>query len=514
MLNLSTILQDSARSFPGKAAFTFMDTSFSYAEINDAANKVANGLKATGIKAGDKVALSCLNIPAFPIVYYGIIKTGAVVVPLSVLLKKDEIEYHLKDSEAKAYCCFIGTAELPMGETGYAAFKTVETCEHFFMIMPNATMSSSIEGTATLGNLMEGQSPLFETYQSKAEDSCVIIYTSGTTGRPKGAELTHANLLFNAIISCNLMDSKIEDVGLIVLPLFHIFGMTVLMNASVYKGGSCMLLTRFDAATVFAAMQKHHVTIFAGVPTMYWGLLHYTDPKFDYQTIAANLKICLSGGASLPVKVLEDFETRFNVPIIEGYGMSEGSPIVTFNDLQTGRKPGSVGIPVWGVDVKLVDMEGMEVPVGEKGELLYRGHNVMKGYYKKPEETAKALQDGWLYSGDIAVKDKDGFYYIVDRTKDMIIRGGLNVYPREIEEVMIQHEAVSLVAVIGIPHEEMGEEIKAFVVLKESFTISENDLITWTKERIALYKYPRHIDFLLALPMSATGKILKKELRK
>ena len=491
-----------------------MDTGFSYAEINDAANKVANGLKGIGIKAGDKVALSCLNIPAFPIVYYGIIKTGAVVVPLSVLLKKDEIEYHLKDSEAKAYCCFTGTAELPMGETGYAAFKTIETCRHFFMIMPHAAMPSSIDGAATLANLMEGQSPIFETYQSNAEDGCVIIYTSGTTGRPKGAELTHANLMFNTIISCNLMDNNTEDVGLIVLPLFHIFGMTVLMNASVYKGSSCILLTRFDAANVFAAMQKNHVTIFAGVPTMYWGLLNYTDPKFDYKAIAANLKLCLSGGASLPVKVLEDFETRFKVPIIEGYGMSEGSPIVTFNDLQTGRKPGSVGTPVWGVDVKLVDMEGMEVPVGEKGELLYRGHNVMKGYYKKPEETAKALQDGWLYSGDIAIKDEDGFYYIVDRTKDMIIRGGLNVYPREIEELMIQHEAVSLVAVIGIPDEEMGEEIKAFVVLKESVAVSENDLINWTKERIALYKYPRHIEFLAALPMSATGKILKKNLRK
>ncbi len=514
MLNLSTILQDSARRFPGKAAFTFMDTSLSYAEINDAANKVANGLKATGIKAGDKVALSCLNIPAFPIVYYGIIKTGAVVVPLSVLLKKDEIEYHLKDSEAKAYCCFTGTAELPMGETGYAAFKTVETCEHFFMIMPDAAMPSSIDGTATLGNLMKGQSPLFETYHSSAEDTCVIIYTSGTTGRPKGAELTHANLLFNAIISCNLMDNKTEDVGLIILPLFHIFGMTVLMNAAVYKGSSSILVARFDASAVFAAMQKHHVTIFAGVPTMYWGLLNYTDPKSDYKSISENLKICLSGGASLPVKVLEDFEKRFNVPIIEGYGMSEGSPIVTFNDLSTGRKPGSVGTPVWGVEVKLVNRDGVEVAVGEKGELLYRGHNVMKGYYKKPEETEKTLQNGWLHSGDIATKDADGFYYIVDRTKDMIIRGGLNIYPREVEELMIQHEAVSLVAVIGIANEEMGEEVKAFVVLKENKLVSEDDLIHWTKDRIAAYKYPRHIEFLPTLPMTATGKILKKELRK
>lgn len=513
MLNLSIILEDSAKRHPAKIAFTCMDISLTYAQVNAAANKVANGLISKGIQPGDKVALSCLNLLEFPVLYYGIIKTGAVVVPLSVLLKKDEIEYHLKDSDAKAYCCYTGTAELPIGQMGYAAFKAVESCEYFFMIMPAAEMPSSIEGTNTLGSLMEGQPDTFEMYQSNADDTCVIIYTSGTTGRPKGAELTHTNLLLNAILICDLMNSTADDVGLIVLPLFHIFGMTVLMNAGVYKGGAGILLARFDAATAFALMQKYKITFFIGVPTMYWGLLNYTDAATDFTAVAANLKLCLSGGASLPVQVLQDFEKRFNVPIIEGYGMSEGSPVVTFNDLKRGRKPGSVGKPVWGVDVKLVDVNGEEVPVGEKGELLYRGHNVMKGYYKKPEETATALQNGWLHSGDIAIKDEDGFYFIVDRTKDMIIRGGFNIYPREVEEVMIQHEAVSLVAVIGIPHEEMGEEVKAFVVLKESHSVAAADLIAWTKERIASYKYPRHVEFLKALPMSATGKILKKELR-
>ena len=514
MLNLSVILEDSAKRYPMKPAFTFMDTALSYAQINGAANMVANGLKARGIKAGDKVALSCPNLPYFPIIYFGIIKTGAVVVPLSVLLKKDEIEYHLRDSDAKAYFCFCGTPDLPMGEMGYAGFKEVEACTDFFMIMPKAEMPSSIEGTATLGSFMAGQSPVFETYQSNAEDTAVIVYTSGTTGRPKGAELTHSNLLMNAILVSDLGKSDAEDISLIVLPLFHIFAMTCLMNAGIYKGGSAILCPRFDAETVFGLMQKHKVTIFSGVPTMYWGLVNYTDPKFDYESIAKNLKVCTSGGAALPVQVLEDFEKRFNVPILEGFGMSEGSPVVTFNHLNIGRKPGSIGTPVWGVDVKLVDTEGVEVPVGEKGELLYKGHNVMKGYYKKPEATAEAIKDGWLYSGDIAVKDADGFYYIVDRTKDMIIRGGLNVYPREVEEVMIKHEAVSLVAVIGIPHEEMGEEVKAFVVLKEGFTSTDSELIEWTRERIAGYKYPRHVEFLTALPMSATGKILKKELRK
>lgn len=514
MLNLSVLLDDSARRYPSKTAFTFMDTSLTYAQVNEAANKVANGLRAKGILPGDKVALGCLNLPAFPIIYFGILKAGAVVVPLSVLLKKDEIEYHLTNSEAKAYFCFTGTPELPMGEIGYAGFQAVATCEHFFMIMPAAGMPSSIEGVETLGSLLNGRSSGFETYQSKADDTALIIYTSGTTGRPKGAELSHSNLLVNAIISSDLMDSNTEDVLLIVLPLFHIFGMTVLMNAGIYKGSTNILLPRFDAETVYGLMQRHSVTIFAGVPTMYWGLLNYTNPEFDYEKIAGTLKICVSGGASLPVNVIENFEKRFNVPIIEGYGMSEGSPVVTFNQLKLGRKAGSIGKPVWGVEVKLIDSDGTEVPVGEKGELLYRGHNVMKGYYKNPSETEKILKDGWLYSGDIGIKDEEGFFFIVDRTKDMIIRGGFNVYPREIEEVMIKHEAVSLVAVIGIPHEEMGEEVKAFVVLKEGQTIADIDLINWTKERVAAYKYPRYIEFLTALPMSATGKILKKELRK
>ncbi|MCL4138326.1 UNVERIFIED_CONTAM: hypothetical protein GTU68_011787 [Idotea baltica] len=303
-----------------------------------------------------------------------------------------------------------------------------------------------------------------------------------------------------------------DDTLLIVLPLFHIFAMTVLMNAATYRGAKSVLLPKFDAASVFSLMQEHKVSVFAGVPSMYWGLLNYKEENFDYAQIASNLKICVSGGAALPVNVLEEFEARFKVDIIEGYGMSEGSPVVTFNQLDLGRKPGSVGKPVWGVDVKIVDAEDNEVPVGEKGELIYRGHNVMKGYLNRPEANAKTLKDGWLYSGDVAVKDEDGFFFIVDRTKEMIIRGGLNVYPREVEEVIMQHDMVSMVAVIGIPNERRGEEIRACVVLKPGQTISEEDLIAWTKERIAAYKYPREIRFMDALPLSATGKILKKEI--
>ncbi|MEL7160837.1 MAG: long-chain fatty acid--CoA ligase, partial [Bacteroidota bacterium] len=421
---------------------------------------------------------------------------------------------HLEDSDAKAYCCFLGAPGLPMLEEGHAGFTRVAGCEELYVITAQPTDPSPVDGLPTLGQLMQGQSSVTATEQTSGDDTAVIIYTSGTTGRPKGAELSHQNLFLNAMVSAELFDPQAEDTLLTVLPLFHIFAMTVLMNTGIFRGCTNVLVPRFDAKTVFDLMERHSVNFFAGVPTMYWGLLNYPGEDVNLESIATNLKCCISGGASLPVKVLEDFEAKFGVEILEGYGMSEGSPVVTFNQRQVGRKPGSIGTPVWGVDVKIVDPEGNELPTGEKGELVYRGHNVMKGYYNKPEATAATIVDGWLHSGDIATRDEDGFFYIVDRTKDMIIRGGLNVYPREVEEVLMKHEAVSLVAVIGIPDEEYGEEIKACVVLKDGQEASEADLREWTKERIAAYKYPRVIEFLDALPQSATGKILKKELRK
>lgn len=513
MLNLACILEDSARRFPTSPAFTFEETTLNYAQINGAANQIANGLKSKGIKRGDKVAIDCLNLPYFPMIYFGILKAGATVVPLSVLLKKDEIAYHLRDSEAKAFFCFVGTPDLPMGEMGYGGFQEVDSCEQFYMITAKPTDPSPIARTQTLGSLMAGQSPVFKKMASGPNDTAVIIYTSGTTGKPKGAMLSHSNIMLNTIISADLGEVTHDDTQLIVLPLFHVFAMTVLMNSGVYKGAHNVLLPRFDADDVFGLLQKHDVTIFAGVPTMYWGMVNFDSSKYDTDKISKNLRTCFSGGASLPVQVLKDFEAKFNVPIMEGYGMSEGSPVVTFNHKHDVRKPGSIGKPVWGVEVKLVDDKGDEVPVGEKGELLYRGHNVMKGYYNKPEATAKTIQNGWLHSGDVATKDEDGYYYIVDRTKDMIIRGGLNVYPREVEEVMMKHDGVSMVAVIGVPDDKFGENIKAFVIMKEGQSSTEDEMKAWTKERIADYKYPRQVEFVDSLPMSATGKILKKELR-
>ncbi|MCB0685646.1 MAG: long-chain fatty acid--CoA ligase, partial [Saprospiraceae bacterium] len=459
--------------------------------------------------------LSFPNLPYFPIIYFGILKAWAVVVSLSILIKKDEVAYHLSDSDAKLYFCFEGNSALPMGQEGWQGFSEVKNCQRFICVTAQPQTDSPFAESTTFSEFIQGQSPNFDSYDSSAEDTAVIIYTSGTTGKPKGAELTHSNLLWNADVTRHLFQVNTDDRMLIVLPLFHIFGQTCLMNTGILSGITSTLLVRFEAGTVQTLMVEEKITLFAGVPTMYWGLVNYFDPMEDERIsqIKSTLRKCVSGGASLPVQVLKDFETKYEVPIYEGYGMSEGSPVVTFNQPGKVRKPGSIGTPVWGVSVKLIDEQGDQVPTGQKGELLYKGHNVMKGYYKKPDATAAALENGWLHSGDVAMQDSDGYYYIVDRTKDMIIRGGLNVYPREVEEVIMNHSSVSLVAVVGVPDDQMGEEIKAYIVLKDGTELTEEELIAWTKERVASYKYPRKIEFLKSLPMNATGKILKRALR-
>lgn len=514
MFNLSIGLEDSARRFPEKEGIISGTTRLTFSELNALANQVANALISHGLVKGDKVALSCPNLHFFPVVYYGILKAGGTVVPLSILLKHDEITYHLNDSEAKIYVCFEGTELLPLGKEGVEGFENAPNCQTFIGI-PASADSNPFGIGELLHEFIDGHSASFETVQTNAEDTAVIIYTSGTTGRPKGAELTHSNLAWNADLCRHLFQFTEEDTTLTVLPMFHIFGQTCLMNSSIMHGVTNILIPRFDPGLVLEKMQKEKVSVYAGVPTMYWALLNFTndDGLIDMNAIKHNLRLCISGGASLPVQVLKDFEEKYEVAIYEGYGMSEGSPVVTFNHPGKTRKPGSIGLPVWGVEVKLVNAAGEEVSSGEKGELVYRGHNVMKSYYNKPEATANTKVNGWLHSGDVATQDEDGYFFIVDRTKDMILRGGLNVYPREVEEVMIQHKAVSLVAVVGIPNERMGEEVKAYVVLNEGASTTDEELIDWTKERIASYKYPREVEFLDALPMSATGKILKRELK-
>jgi long-chain acyl-CoA synthetase len=515
VLNLSVVLEDSARKHPDRDAVVFGDTRLTYAQVEAAANQGANLLVSRGIEPGDKVALSCPNLPFFPIVYYGILKAGGVVVPLNVLLKGREIAYHLGDSEAKAYFCFQGTPDLPMAEEGNVGFTQTDIFEHFFDITADPAAAIPIDGTETLGAALAGKSPVFDPVVTSPEDTAVILYTSGTTGQAKGAELSHSNIVMNAL-TCNRLfgSSPATDSHLLTLPLFHSFGSVVQMNAGFSMAATLFLVPRFDAQQVVDLMQKETITFFAGVPTMWWGLLGALTDDVDVDRIAANLRVGVSGGASLPVEVIKQVKERFHVQILEGYGLSETSPVATFSDPDQEPRPGSIGVPIWGIEVKLIDDQWNTVEDGPDavGEIAIRGHNIMKGYYNRPDATAEVMRDGWFRTGDLARRDEDGFYYIVDRAKDMIIRGGFNVYPREVEEVLMTHEDVSLAAVVGVPNESHGEEIKAYVILNDGATVTGEDLVAWSKEQMAAYKYPRSVQVVDSLPMTATGKILKREL--
>lgn len=512
-MNLASNLDAAVSANPDKTAIIFGELSLSYQAFNQYVNQVANALLDMGITRGDAVALSCPNIPFFPIVYYGVLKAGATIVPLNVLLKATEIQYHLEDSGAKAYFCFEGNAGLPVGKMGLEAFEQVPACEHFTLLMPSLSDTSSLDGVQSLGELIADKPTTFDTVDCQDDDSAVVLYTSGTTGQPKGAELTHYNMRMNAKGATIFTHYQQDDVSLITLPLFHSFGQTVLMNATVAIGGTMVLIARFEPGHVLEQIQTHGVSVFAGVPTMYIALLNFRRiDDYDIAAIAARMRIAISGGSSLPVEVIKQFEETFDVAILEGYGLSETSPVATFNHLENPRIPGSIGQPIQGVEVKVVDDNGVELPPGEKGEIVIKGHNVMKGYLNRPEATAETIIDGWFHSGDIGTMDEQGNFYIVDRLKEMIIRGGFNVYPREIEEALMEHEDVVMVAVIGVPHETHGEEIKAYVVSRNGFD-DARALRIWAKQRLADYKYPRLIEFREELPMNATGKLQKKALK-
>ncbi len=513
MLNLSVLLEDSARRYPHRDALVIGDTRISYGELDARANQVANLLVERGIAPGDTVAMSFPNVPDFAIVYYGILKAGAVVVPLNIMLKSREIAYHLDDSGARAYFCFEGGPDLPIGDFGRTAFASAPQCRDMFIVGDG--YEAATDGVQRLDAALTGMSTEFSSAVREPQDTAVILYTSGTTGKPKGAELSHSNMVLNAATANRLFDSNPvrRDTYLVTLPLFHSFGQTVMMNAGLSVGATLVLLPRFDARAALEVMTAEGVTVFAGVPTMYWGLLNAVDENIDVERIAATMRRAISGGAALPVEILSRFAERFGVQILEGYGLSETSPLALFSDPERNPRPGSIGVPVWGVEARLVDANWNTLTDPDViGELAVRGHNVMSGYLGRPEATAEVLRDGWLRTGDLARRDADGFYYIVDRAKDLIVRGGFNVYPREIEEVLITHDAVSLAAVVGVPHPTHGEEVKAFVILEPGAQITEEELIAWCRDQMAAYKYPRAIEFTTILPTTATGKILKREL--
>jgi long-chain acyl-CoA synthetase len=490
--NLASNLLETTRHHAGRVAVKLDDVHLTYADLDRASARLAGWLRGTGIRPGDRIGVMLPNVPDFAVIYYGALRAGAAVVPMNVLLKQREVAYYLGDSEAALLLAWRTFAEAAEAGAAEAGTRRV------------------LVGPGDLDALTAGAEPQVQPADREPRDTAVILYTSGTTGRPKGAELTHANLTQNVDVARRLFGLDASSVILGALPLFHAFGQTCGLNAGVASGATLTLLPRFEPGRALEVMARDRVTVLEGVPTMYAALLHAPErERFD----PSDLRLCVSGGAALPAEVLRGFEAAFGSAVVEGYGLSETSPLASFNRTDRERKPGSIGTAVEGVEMRVVDGDGAELPPGQVGEIVIRGHNVMKGYWRRPEATAEAIDaDGWFWTGDLARRDEDGDFFIVDRRKDMIIRGGYNVYPREVEEVMYQHPAVREVAVVGVPHAELGEEVGAAVVLRPGAQATAEDLREFVRSQIAAYKYPRHVWFVNELPKTATGKILKRDI--
>ena len=489
MPNLSLNLTRSAAAHPDQVAIRADEYELTYARMDDATARVATALVERGLQVGDRVAVMLANVPAFAILYFAILRAGGIAVPMNPLLKAREVEFYLTDSGARLI--FVGAA---------SAEEVAKGAE------PAGAEVVVVSGDAA--ELIEGREPLPDVVDRADDDTAVILYTSGTTGRPKGAELTHHNLARNASVTAEtLVQLGPDDVVMGCLPLFHVFGQTCGLNAAIATGATLTLLARFDPQAALEVIQRDRVTVFEGVPTMYGAILHLPERE-QYDT--SSLRTCISGGSALPVEILHAFEEAFGTILLEGYGLSETSPVASFNHPDRERKAGSIGIPILGVEMRLVDDEGAEAEAGQPGEIAVRGHNVMKGYWGRPQETADSMKDGWFVTGDIATVDEDGYFFIVDRKKDVIIRGGMNVYPREVEEVLFEHPAVAEAAVVGIAHDSMGEEIGAAVALKPGATATPEELSAFVKTRLAAYKYPRRVWIVDALPKGPTGKILRR----
>ncbi|MFC1405118.1 MULTISPECIES: long-chain fatty acid--CoA ligase [Streptacidiphilus] len=505
-LSLASILAENARRRPNSTALVEGDLRLTFAELWQQSLAQAAALVELGVRPGDRVALMAPNVTEFPRAYYAILAAGGVVVPVHLLLTAEEVGYVLQDSGATVLISHAATAAVAAGAASAAQ-------------VPLVTVGPAVPVPGAVGRLEEltgRATPLTHFTARQPEDPAVVFYTSGTTGQPKGAILSHLSLVMNATVNAfdaNHVEST--DVALGALPLFHTFGQTVSMNSTWRAGATLVLLPRFDADAALALMVREGVNTFHGVPTMYIALLEAAKRAPELP----RLRLCISGGASLPVPVLERFDAVFGTSIWEGYGLSETSPTASVNQPDFGTRAGTVGHPVWGVDVEIARPELDDrielLPAGELGEIVVRGHNVFLGYLGRPEATAEALVDGWFRTGDLGTKDAQGFISIVDRKKDIVIRGGYNVYPREVEETLLRHPAVAEAAVIGLPDELHGEEVCAVVILAQDAEQrpTADELIAWSKEHLAKHKYPRRVEFVDAYPLGPSHKVLKRELR-
>lgn len=500
-MNLASLLVETAKKHPDKTAVRFDRNRISYGDLDKRCNRLANGLLDLGLGSGDRIVVMTPNSADYIAVYYAVAKIGATLIPVNFLYKAHELQHILADSKPKA---FIGAA--PYLDEITKTFKAIEAPP--ILIAWNAP-----EG----GGFMDFEKVLsdktdFALYPSDDEDIVHILYTSGTTGRARGVMLSHGNIRRNATIIADMrgvVDPRTTVIG--VLPLYHIYGITSVLNASVYQGLTIELMPHFDPLEVIKVMEREEVSVIFAVPTMYNRLIQSAAER---QPKSRNLKYCVSGGASLPVEFLQRFEKAFHTKIYEGYGLTE-APVCIENPYGKKTKQGSIGLPIPEYEAKIVDPMGVEVPQGAAGELLVKGAGVMKGYLNLPRETREVLQDGWLFTGDMARQDEEGYFYIVDRKKELVIRGGYNVYPREVEELLYQIPDVVEAAVFGVAHEDLGEEVAAVVYLREGSQMTPNDIRAYVKERIAPYKYPRIVSLIdQPLPKSGSGKILKRQVKK
>jgi long-chain acyl-CoA synthetase len=497
-MNLAKLLEDTAERKPQRVGLRFEGRDYTFEELNELANRMANGLTAAGLGSGDKCILMMQSCPEFIITYYALAKMGAVIIPVNFLYKSHELSHIFGDSGAKG---FIGMEPY------------LEEPRKVLADLPQLgiRIASGVKEGSDFIALKEIDGPeIYQTYPAVDEDPLAILYTSGTTGLPKGAVLSHKNLYSNAMTVADLRETDLKDVVIGVLPLYHIYGQTSVLNASVYSGLTFHLLRQFDPEAVVTLIETEASTILIAVPTMYNRLIVEAEQRGLKHS---SLRFCISGGSSLPVEVLHKFEKQFKTKIYEGYGLSECSPVCVENPHGGRTKPGSIGLPIPGFSARIVDNLGHDVDAGQVGELIIEGPGVMKGYLNRPEETATAVVGGWLHTGDLAHMDEEGYIYIVDRKNDMIIRGGYNIYPREVEEVLFQHPHVVEAGVYGVPHHDLGEEVAADVVLKSGVNVTEEEVRAFVKEKIAPYKYPRIIRFVEDLPKSHTGKVLKRALR-
>ncbi len=501
-LNLADGLEMAADAAPDAEALVFGDARMTFSQVARAARRVAWALRQRGIGPGDKVALLLANTPHFPIVLYGILYAGATAVPMNILLQWREILYQLDDADAAALFLFE-----PLLDQGLRAYQAAAKCRHLFVVEPAMTPGAPPDGESFL-MMMAGSRPEFEPCRTQPDDTAEIIFTSAYGGKPLGTELTHFNLFQNALISQAFVQKFCPtDVCLCVLPLFHSFGQTAMLNAPLLGMSKTILMVRFETHKVFEAIAREKVTLLGLVPSMVHFMVQYKpEERFDLSSIRA-INV---GGAALSRELYDAFFERFGIPLIEGYGLTETSPVVAYNTDETTNRPGSVGKPIYHCQVRIRRDDDTFAPSGEIGEIVIRGHNVMKGYYKKPEETARALRDEWMHTGDLGYLDKDGYLYLTGLKKDLIIRAGMNIYPREIEEVLLLHPDIQEAAVVGVPEAVRGEEVCALLVTESPSPPDAKALRAFCFEYLAPFKCPRRFIYVDSLPRTAAGKYDKQ----